>query len=320
LGTLHIQCHTHKYFASKVKRHYMKNPLSINYSEKENLLLVDKVLAGNSKALDELVGIHQEFIYNVAWKMTHSTDDALDLTQEVLIKVVTKLSTFKRKSAFRTWLYRIVFNEFLQTKRKAKEVTFPNFEAHDKQLNAVPDPALTPEEELELKEYTREVKFRCTSAMLICLDREQRLIYLLGEVFGIDHNVGAEIFDISQENFRKKLSRARIELHNYMEYRCGLVKKSNPCRCVKKAKSALKMGALDANNLILKPSYTKEIGDFVTANQDYIAEVVDKKYIEIFRAHPSKSEFDAETVVSKIINERLKICLIFRLDTLDRIE
>lgn len=281
----------------------MKNPLSINYSETDNLALVDKVLAGNSKALDELVDIHQEFIYNVAWKMTHSNEDALDLTQEVLIKVVTKLSTFKRESAFRTWLYRIVFNEFLQTKRKTKEVSFPNFEAHDQQLNAVPDPSMTPQEELEIKEYTQEVKFRCTSAMLICLDREQRLIYLLGKVFAIDHNVGAEIFNISKENFRKKLSRARKELHNYMEYRCGLIKKSNPCRCVKKVKSALKMGVLDKDNLILKPSYTKKIGDFVTENQEAIEDVVDQKYIEIFRAHPSKSEFDAKTVVSKIVND-----------------
>jgi RNA polymerase sigma factor (sigma-70 family) len=282
----------------------MKNPLSINYSEKENLVLVDRVLEGDSKALDELVNIHQAFIYNVAWKMTHSNEDALDLTQEVLIKVITKLSTFKRKSAFRTWLYRIVFNEFLQTKRKAKEDAFPSFEEHDRQLNMVPDPELTPEEELELTEYTKEVKFRCTSAMLICLDREQRLIYLLGESFGIDHNLGAEIFDITPQNFRVKLSRARKELHNYMEYRCGLINKSNPCRCTKKAKSALKMGVLNEHNLILKPSYTKQIGDFVMENQDEMKDVLDQKYVEIYRAHPGKSEFDAETVITKIINDK----------------
>ena len=282
----------------------MKNPLSDKYSEKDNLLLVDKVLDGDTKALDELVRIHQAFIYNVAWKMTHSNEDALDLTQEVLIKVITKLSTFKRKSVFRTWLYRIVFNEFLQTKRKAKEDVFSNFEEHDRQLNMVPDPELTPAEELELTDYAREVKFRCTSAMLICLDREQRLIYLLAESFGIDHNLGAEIFNITPQNFRVKLSRARKELHNYMEYRCGLINKSNPCRCTKKAKSALKMGVLNEHNLILKPSYTKKIGDFVSENQDEMREVLDQKYVEIFRDHPSKSEFDAETVITKIINDQ----------------
>jgi RNA polymerase sigma factor (sigma-70 family) len=282
----------------------MKNPLSDKYSEKDNLLLVDKVLDGDSKALDKLVDIHQAFIYNVAWKMTHSNEDALDLTQEVLIKVITKLSTFKRKSAFRTWLYRIVFNEFLQSKRKAKEEAFPSFEEHDRQLNAVPDPELTPAEELELKDYTREVKFRCTSAMLICLDREQRLIYLLGESFGIDHNLGAEIFNITPQNFRVKLSRARKELHNYMEYRCGLINKANPCRCVKKAKSALKMGVLNENNMIFKPSYTKRIGDFVSENQNEMRDVLDQKYVEVFRGHPSKSEFDAQTIISKIISDQ----------------
>ena len=81
----------------------MKNPLSNNYSEEENLILIDKVQEGDSTALDKLVNIHQSFIYNVAWKMTHSNEDALDLTQEVLIKVITKLSTFKRESAFKTW-------------------------------------------------------------------------------------------------------------------------------------------------------------------------------------------------------------------------
>jgi RNA polymerase sigma factor (sigma-70 family) len=282
----------------------MKNPLSDKYSEKDNLLLVERVLDGDSKALNQLVDIHQAFIYNLAWKMTHSNEDALDLTQEVLIKVITKLSTFKKESAFRTWLYRIVFNEFLQSKRKAKEEAFPSFEEHDRQLNAVPDPELTPEEELELKDYTREVKFRCTSAMLICLDREQRLIYLIGESFGIDHNLGAEIFHISPQNFRVKLSRARKELHNYMNFRCGLINKANPCRCVKKAKSALKMGAINESNMILKPSYTKKIGDFVSENQDEMREVLDQKYVEIFRDHPSKSEFDAETVISKIINDQ----------------
>lgn len=282
----------------------MKNPLSDIYSEEDNLTLVDKVLMGDATALDKLVEIHQAFIYNVAWKMTHSNEDALDLTQEVLIKVITKLSTFKKESAFRTWLYRIVFNEFLQSKRKEKEVVFPNFEAHDRQLNAVPDPELTPAEELELNDYTREVKFRCTSAMLICLDREQRLIYLLGDSFGIDHNLGAEIFGISKQNFRVKLSRARKELHNYMAYRCGLINKSNPCRCVKKAKSALNMGVLNKNNLILKPTYIKKIGDFVSKNQDFMTEVLDRKYIDVFREHPSKSKFDAETVINKIVNDQ----------------
>ena len=76
----------------------MKNPLANNYSESENIVLVDRILAGDREALAQLVTLHQPFIYNVAWKMTHSEEDAQDLSREVLIKVITKLDTFEKRA------------------------------------------------------------------------------------------------------------------------------------------------------------------------------------------------------------------------------
>jgi len=102
----------------------MHNPLAEKYSEEKNQELVRKSLSGDRKALDELVRMHQPFIYNVAWKMAWEPNDALDLTQEALIKVITKLSQFNFESQFRTWLYRIVVNEFLQAKRRKGEKQF----------------------------------------------------------------------------------------------------------------------------------------------------------------------------------------------------
>ena len=64
------------------------------------------------------------------------------------------------------------------------------------------------------------------------------------------------------------------------------------------------MGALNADNLIFKPSYTKKINDFVIENQNLMVDAIDQKYVEIFRSHPSKSEFDAATIVSKVINDQ----------------
>lgn len=98
--------------------------------------LVALAVNGDRAALDQLVRRHQPFIYNVAWRMVHDPNDAKDLTQEVLIKVITKLSQFSGKSAFRTWLYRIVFNEFLQAKRRPAEVQFGSFEDYGAQLDA----------------------------------------------------------------------------------------------------------------------------------------------------------------------------------------
>ena len=65
----------------------------------------------------------------------------------------------------------------------------------------------------------------------------------------------------------------------------------------------MKMGVLNEENMIFKPSYTKKIGDFVTDKQGEMWEAIDQKYVEIFRDHPSKSEFDPETVIDKIIND-----------------
>ena len=107
----------------------MKNPLSTKFSDSINLDLVKKSLDGDKKALNQLIKIHEPFIYNVAWKYTNNQEEAKDLTQEVLIKIVTKLSSFEGKSAFQTWVYRIVVNQFLQTKRRPMEDRWVSFDA-----------------------------------------------------------------------------------------------------------------------------------------------------------------------------------------------
>src|SRR5439155_25197785 len=69
-----------------------------------------------------------------------------------------------------------------------------------------------------------EAKISCTTGMLLCLAREQRLVYILGEIFEVSDAVGAELLDISRDNFRQRLTRARRDLHNFMNDKCGLVR------------------------------------------------------------------------------------------------
>jgi len=281
----------------------MQNPFSEKYIVEEDESLVKKSLDGDRKALDLLIQKHQPFIYNVAWKMAHDPSDAMDLTQETLLKVITKLSQFSFKSSFRTWLYRIVFNEFLQSKRRKGEEQFSTFEAMGEQLDALPNPDLTIEEEIEQKELIKEMRLRCMSGMLMCLSREQRLIYVLGDSFGIDHKMGAEIFELSPQNFRVKLHRARKELYNYMNNKCGLVKKDNPCRCSKKAKALKELGFLDEATMQFNKSYKKKIADHVVAHHDEVADQFEEKYQELFRDHPVKTEFSKESIIDNVLND-----------------
>mgnify|MGYP003346925776 CR=1 FL=1 len=105
-----------------------------------------------------------------------------------------------------------------------------DFSGYFERLDNLPTVDISTSEEQELQETIEDVKISCTAGMLLCLDREQRLVYILGAIFEIDSTLGGEILEICPENYRQKLSRARRDLHEWMNNRCGLVNTANPCR------------------------------------------------------------------------------------------
>src|SRR5215475_7491079 len=88
-------------------------PFDDGPAEQDDRALVAGAQQGDSRALEELVGRHQRWIYNIAVRMLGHPQDAEDATQEILIKALTRLSSFEGNSRFRTWLYRIVVNHVL---------------------------------------------------------------------------------------------------------------------------------------------------------------------------------------------------------------
>jgi DNA-directed RNA polymerase specialized sigma24 family protein len=124
--------------------------------------------------------------------------DAEDATQEILVKVLTKLSMFRGESEFRTWLYRLAVNHLLNMKRGRAEAREWTFEDYGGELDRTPDADLpAPDSERpDAQLLLQEAKIGCTFGMLLCLDREQRLLYVLGEIFGVTDRVGAELLDI----------------------------------------------------------------------------------------------------------------------------
>lgn len=280
------------------------NPLSDTYSEEANIALVKRSLKGDKDALNELVGIHRPYIFNVAWKFTFNPNDAEDLTQEALIKVITKLSQFRFESQFRTWLYRIVFNEFLQAKRRKGEQQFTDFKAQGKRLDSIENAYLTQQEEHEYEQLIKELRYRCLSGMIMCLNREQRLLFIVGETFGVDHTLGAEIFNLSKANYRVKLHRARKELVNFMQQKCGLMNPKNPCRCSKKAKTMHKNGYLTDDSKMFNIGYKTRVADYVSTNHELVADIVDKKHLELLRDIPARDNFNKETIIDQILGDR----------------
>ena len=280
----------------------MNNPFQINYPDQVDTVLIKKAIGGNKKALQNLVTRHQIFVYNLALKMTRSIEDAEDLTQEVFIKVITALTKFEGKSKFRTWLYRITVNHFLNTKKRKAELKITNFESYFNSIDSIPMYDLSDQEQNELTESIEEIKINCTAGMLLCLDREQRMIYILGEMFEIDHNLGSEILGISAGNFRIRLMRARQDLYNWMNKRCGLVNESNPCRCAKKTRANIQAGYVDPKNLKFNSRYKKKIYDLSHEKAVSIANTIEELYTNIFSGHPLQEPLTATKIVDEIFN------------------
>lgn len=283
----------------------MENPFSVtNYADQADLELVRASLQGNRQALEMLILRHQPFLYNVALKMTMSPQDAEDVVQEVLLKAITSLSQFEGKSAFRTWLYRIAFNHILNMGKRSREQTFSSFEGYGQFLDAVPNTELTQDEAVVLKETVEEVKLSCMSGMLLCLDREQRLVYILGEVFRVDHRLASEFLEISPDNFRQKLARARRDLYNFMNNKCGLVNKDNPCRCPKKTKGLVQIGIVDPERLQFNAHYVKRIRELIPERAAKMLNTYEEHYQRLFSEHPFQISARSARIVDEILNNK----------------
>jgi RNA polymerase sigma factor (sigma-70 family) len=284
----------------------MSNPFQVQYQDKDDYELITQAREGSKIALETLIKKHQHYIYNVALKMTLSPFDAEDVTQEVLIKVITNLAQYKGESNFRTWLYRITFNHFLKMKKVWLEDYITSFDQYGSELGQMPDINLSELEKAEMKEQIQEANFSCMSGMLLCLDREQRLVYVLGEIFGVDHTIGSQMLEISKDNFRQRLSRARKDLYNFMNNKCGLVNKSNPCRCDRKTKSFIKAGWVDKDKMKFNTSYLKKINEEIPQKAEDLCDLTEVEYAQLFRNHPFQEKGHYEKVFSNILtDERL---------------
>jgi len=262
--------------------------------------LVERAAAGERGAVEGLVRRHQPWIYNIAIRMLAHPHDAEDATQEILIKVLTRLSSFEGRSSFRTWLYRLVVNHILNMRRGRAERPI-TFSEYGRGLDGTPDFDLPDSASgPDVRLLVDEARIGCTSAMLLCLDREQRLIYVLGEILSVTDAVGAELLEISPDNFRQRLARARRDLHSFMNDKCGLVNKSNPCRCARKTAGFIRCGHVDPANLLFARHRVRQVRELAPSTADALA-TLDARYADVFRRHPFYESRDLVPALRRLL-------------------
>lgn len=267
----------------------MERPLSDDYTEDTDRELVTQVQAGSRRALEDLIVRHQPWIYNIALRMLYSPENAEDATQDILIRMMTGIKSFRGESKFRTWLYRLATNHILNFKKKwaAAEpaYTFDWFagDLDATGLSDIPDPQTVP---VPVEVLIVEAKISCTAAMLLCLDGRQRLVYTLGEIFGVSDLVGSEVTGTTPANFRQILSRARQDLYAFLDGKCGLVNESNPCRCPKKIRGFMERGYLTPGKLQFAAGHRRRVREIAPSRGDELLEASHRLYAALYREHP----------------------------------
>jgi RNA polymerase sigma factor (sigma-70 family) len=211
--------------------------------------VVAAAVGGDQRALEQLLRAVAVDVRRLAQRMLWHPQDAEDATQEILVKVATRLSTFRGDARVTTWVHRIAVNHLLTMRRGRAEdpaLTFTDFgDDLARDLDAAYDPRGVDDELL-----AQEVMVGCTQGMLLCLDREHRVAYVLGEVLQLPSDEAAAICEITPPAFRKRLQRARERLQRFMEEHCGVLDPSNRCRCRRRIGAAIGRDRVDPEELL----------------------------------------------------------------------
>ncbi|WP_420335366.1 RNA polymerase sigma factor [Roseibium sp.] len=205
-----------------------------------SLAVIKAAQQGDRQAVEEVLLSVQDRIYNLARRVLVNPDDASEATQEILIRILTKLSTFRAESTFSTWAHRIAIRHILSAKKlrdRDPGLTFEMFAA-DLETGLVADPPEAPDQALLLN----ELRISCTMAMLLCLSMELRLAYVLGDVLELDQSEASGILELEPAAYRKRLSRARAEVVAFTSRHCGLVGENTKCSCPRRLPAALGAG------------------------------------------------------------------------------
>jgi len=280
------------------------NPFSEDAeSDPSDAQLLERIRQGDRQALEQLIRRHQAWIYNIAVRMVWDPHEAEDVTQEVLVKVITNIGGFSGQSSVRTWLYRIAVNHVLNMRRRRTEPETISFDAFGQSLASIPDADLAAEgfSPAEIPALVQEAKVGCMTAMMLCLDRRQRLIFTLGEIFGVTDRLGADLMGVTPDHFRQLLARARRDLYNFMKRKCGLVDARNPCRCAKKTKGFIAAGHVDPARLRFVPEHVRRIEQLASSRAAELDDVLDRSYAGLYRDHPFYSPQDEAESLRKLL-------------------
>jgi len=261
------------------------------FTNEELTDLIQKATAGNQEALEAVLASVQDLVFNLSLRMLGTFQDAEDASQDILLKVMTHLSSFKVESAFSTWVFRIASNHLKNYKKHmfAKHPLSFDFYAQDirnADIENVPD--LT--QDVEKSILAEELKLSCTNVMLQCLDPESRCIFILGTMFRPDSRIAGDILGISPETYRQRLSRVRRKVADFLSEYCGEYG-NGTCHCADRVNYAIQSHRIQPKHLDFTAAVPKKTQEVREAMEEIDVISHDFSFCRMYQSPESLKQF-----------------------------
>ncbi len=243
----------------------------MNTKENQELsALIGQATAGDRAALEAVLAGVQDLVFNLSLRMLGTFHDAEDASQDILLKVMTHLSSFKGDSAFTTWVFRIAANHLKDYKKHMFAQLPLSFEFYgddirNGKIQDVPD--LT--QNVEQAILAEELKLSCTNVMLQCLDPDSRCIFILGTMFRLDSRIAGDILGITPEAYRQRLSRVRKRMAEFLSEYCGEYGQG-ACHCANRVNYAIQNHRIAPDQLDFTAAKPSDTAVEVTAAMEEI--------------------------------------------------
>lgn len=218
-------------------------------TDQELSVLIERATAGDKQALEAVLAEVQDLVFNLSLRMLGTFPDAEDAAQDILLKVMTHLSSFRGDSAFSTWVFRIAVNHLKDYKKHMFAHAPLSFEFYGEDIKHgkfedIPDLTQNTDQAI----LAEELKLSCTNVMLQCLDPESRCIFILGTMFRLDSRIAGDILNMTPEAYRQRLSCSRKKMAEFLSEYCGEYGHGT-CRCAKRINYAIQNHRISPDRL-----------------------------------------------------------------------
>jgi RNA polymerase sigma-70 factor, ECF subfamily len=180
-------------------------------------LLIERCKQGERQAFDELVRKYEKRVYNLAYRLSGSYDDANDISVDAFVRVFQAIKMFRGDANFSTWLFRIVTNVYLDRRKRTRNKQHLSLEEvidveESTVTRQVEDPGPTPGAVVEQKERAQLIQ-----SAIVSLPTDQRTMIVLYHTEGFSYEEIASVLELPIGTVKSRLNRARLKLREKLE-------------------------------------------------------------------------------------------------------